>query len=127
MKHLLVAATLVTVLCLVPERAAARTDLGAAPLKGGASVVCSCTNLTTDAIRVNILIRVGTSSTSCQPTISPGREQGCTRLTTEVSSCSVKRSDGKSVRDKQLACSFASLDASGSPTAVVPVDKKLRQ
>ncbi len=52
-----------------------------------------------------------------------GGGSGCTR----PAHCIVSRGDGKSVSAEQPACSFATVDAGGNATVVVPVDEKLKQ
>jgi hypothetical protein len=129
MKRTLVAATFATALCLVPGRAVAETGLVSAPLKGGAGgAVCACTNLTGKAIEVDfLLVRLSGGSGCAGELVYPDRPTPCEKLFTEVVTCTVFRSDGKPLSTKQLPCTLSSIDANGSPTAVVPVDKKLKR
>jgi len=129
MKRTLAAATFATALCLVPGRAVAETVLVSAPLKGGAGgLACICTNLTDKSIEADLHMRTQGGGVVCtDQTIFPGFPTPCELATTGVLTCMVGRSDGKSLSTKQLACTLLSIDANGNPTAVVPVDKKLKQ
>jgi hypothetical protein len=130
MRQFLVAAMLSSGLWLVTGRAVAGTVLTSQPLKGGAGgLVCSCSNLTGEAVMVTFGLRHANGGSFCQSqTVSTsGFPSDCTVGSTLVRTCTVSRDDGKPVSAKQLLCTFSSLDAAGNTTAVVPVDAKLKQ
>jgi hypothetical protein len=130
MRRVLLAAILSTGLGLVSGRAAAVTVLTSPPLNGGAGgVVCSCSNLTGETVVVDFAIRDIIGSTFCQnETVSPGGSpRVCAVSGTLVRTCTVSRDDGGALSAKQLLCTLSAVDAAGNPTAVVPVDKKLKQ
>jgi hypothetical protein len=128
MNRILVTATFLTALCVGPGGAAAATDLASAPLPGGeGGLVCACTNLTDKTIVVDFTLQVPAGSTNCWgESIAPGRPGSCETALTSIRICRVSRDDGKSASAKQLACSWSAVDANGNPTAVVPVDKKVK-
>ena len=95
MKRILVAATFVTVLCILPGRAAAAKVLASAPLQGGAGgVACSCVNLTKAALEVFIGLPRDTSTNGCNLTIDPSRVLKCSIGGTVTRFCTISRKEG---------------------------------
>ena len=130
MRQFLVAAILSSGLWLVTGRAAAVTVLTSQPLKGGAGgLVCSCSNLTEEAVIVTLALRHPSGGTFCQAVSVPtsGFPGYCSVGSTLVRTCTVSRDDEKPLSARQLLCTLSSLDAAGNTTAVVPVDAKLKQ
>jgi hypothetical protein len=130
MKRTLVTVALASAVGLLPAAAPAATVLASAPLKGGAGgLVCSCANLSSEAVVVDVSLRWASGSSICNnlslSTSAFPRE--CSLSTQTVRVCVVSRDDGKSASAKHLLCSFASLDGAGNPLAVVPVDMKLKE
>jgi hypothetical protein len=129
MKRTLAVASFAAALCLAPVKAGAVTGLLSAPLKGGAGgAVCACANLTDKTIEVDfLLVRLSGGLACLGELVYPDRPTPCEKPFTEVVMCTVFRSDGKSLSTKQLTCTLSSIDANGNPTAVVPVDNKLKR
>jgi hypothetical protein len=129
MKAIALAASLVVGICLVPAAAAAETALASVPLKGGeGGSYCSCANLSKAAIHVQLLLQgEGTAFSGCFVDIGPGAIRDCDAPAGAIWSCQVSRTDGRSASAKDLACSLATVDSAGNPTAIVPVDKKLKR
>ena len=114
--------------CLLPVGAGA-AGLASAPLKGGAGgLICSCSNLTADQLVVHVVLIYQVGATSCNnlSLSSGGFPRDCSVTSTPPRICVVRRDDGKSFSTKDIACTLATLDGAGNVTAVVPVDKKLK-
>jgi len=130
MKRTFITVALASAVSLLPATAPAVIVLASAPLKGGAGgLVCSCVNLTGDAVVVDVSLRWASGASICNnlSLATLAFPQECSLFTQTVRSCVVSRDDGAPASARHLLCTFASLDAAGNPLAVVPVDTKLRQ
>lgn len=129
MRKLIVTWTLSIMLLLFAGAARAATVLTSQPLKTGAGgLVCACSNLTSSVAAMELAVRSpGGVTSACGGTVLPGFPISCTFPSTAVRTCTVSRTDGGPLSAKQFLCTLSSLDAAGNPTAVVPVDKKMKQ
>jgi len=116
--------------CFVPASAFAYRYLQSAPLPTGAGgVVSSCTNLSPVPVQIDLaLIASSGSALGClEETVQIGQVVTCRFGGGEVHArvCRVGRTDGSALSPRKLACTPSILDASGTATAIVPVDSKL--
>ena len=121
---------LITAVSLLPAGAGAATVLASVPLQPGpGGLVCSCGNLTEDTFVVSITMQALGGSTSCNnlSLSGGGGPVLCSVGGTSMRVCVVRRQDGRPASAKELACALATLDTTGSTTAVVPVDKKRKE
>jgi len=131
MRFALVAATAAIALGLFPGVTLAANGLASVPVQGGdGGLECSCMNLTDKTIVIDMRPQAsGGGSVTCpNVSVGPGKVKTCGVGATALAwACTIVRSDGKGTSAKQLACSLSVLDAAGTATVVVPVDKKLKQ
>ena len=127
MRTLLVAVFVVT-LGFIPQAARADSSaLASGPLQGSGGLACSCTNLTSETLKLDIALSDSHGFGWCpNQTASPLSHATCKLGGTAIRSCAVRRSDGKALSTRQVDCNLYSLDAAGNATAVVPVDKKTK-
>ena len=128
-KTAILAIVISAILQLGTAAVASATKLTSAPLKGGAGgFVCACVNLSGKNVELLFRIKHDNGATGCTVLAdSTGFPANCTRNVANSSTCEISRTDGKSLSSKQFACTLTSIDASGHPLAVVPVDLRLKQ
>ncbi len=117
------------ILFIMSTPAMAETVLVSSPLppgEGGHN--CACTNLTKNTIEVEFNLVYTTGYTYLDRTIQSGNADSFAITSTAYTRlCRIIRGDGKTVKEKDLACTLSAIDANGNPTAVVPVNLKFKR
>ncbi len=108
--------------------AMAETVLVSPPLPPGENgYTCAYTNLTNNWLEIYIQLLSTGGGSNMTRNIAPGSMGEFTLDVSTTRFCKIIRVDRKTIKTKNLVCTFSAIDMNGNPTVLVHVDNKYKQ